>query len=464
MMTKYLIPFLLFFSFSIVVSAASFEEGRDAYLEKDYEKALSILKPLATKGHAKAQVTLGIMHDFGHGVDKDSATAVEWYEKAAGQGNSSVQHDLGVKYFKGIGIPQNYDKAAAWWRMAAENGVAESQYNLGLMHARGLGFEKNSGKAINWYSKAASQGHPHAQYSLGVMYSFGQGVTQNYAKGLSYFQDAAEQNNAQAQYNLAVLLENGRGTDVDMAGARKWYERASAGGVEQATERLASFDGSKTNTPAKTQAAPETTATIQTDKVESAPSQEEIKVAKAEMPAKVETVTNPKPVPAPAKMEKLKVPETEITQKDNVRSSASTKTPPENHQVVSGTVIEKSSVLQKEKEAENTPEPVAKPSPLSGAIYDENWIKSQDPLHYALQMIAFSQEDNARRYMDNLDLNGEKAIYKSSMHGRTIYKVIYGNYDDHQASLKGRRALPKKYRDAKPFPRSFEFIQNDIQQ
>jgi septal ring-binding cell division protein DamX len=79
-------------------------------------------------------------------------------------------------------------------------------------------------------------------------------------------------------------------------------------------------------------------------------------------------------------------------------------------------------------------------------------------------MIAFSQEDNARRYMENLDLDGEKALYKSSMHGRTIYKVIYGNFDDHKASLKGRRALPKKYRDAKPFPRSFEFIQSDIQQ
>ncbi len=464
MITKYLIPFFFLFTFSITVSAASFEEGRDAYLAKDYEKALSILKPLATKGHAKAQVTLGIMYDFGHGVDKDPVTAVEWYEKAAGQGNSSVQHDLGVKYFKGIGIPQNYDKAAAWWHMAAENGVAESQYNLGLMHARGLGFEKNSGKAINWYSKAASQGHPHAQYSLGVMYSFGQGVTQNYAKGLSYFQDAAEQDIAQAQYNLAVLLENGRGTDVDMAGAKKWYQRASAGGIEQASERLASLGS------------------------ESDPAREEIKVAKAEMPAaesttneppseepaKAEAITNPEPVPVPAKMEKLKIPETEITQKDNVRSPAPTKAAPENHQVVSGTVIEKSSSQQKE----DKPVQIAKTAPVKAPVqktkmpepatnlsqtYDENWIKSQDPLHYALQMIAFSQEDNARRYLENLDLDGEKAIYKSSMHGRTIYKVIYGSFEDHRASLKGRRALPKKYRDAKPFPRSFEFIQNDIQ-
>ena len=479
MMKKYLLPLFLFLSFSTAF-AASFEEGREAYLAKDYAKALSILKPMAEKGHAKAQVTLGIMYDFGHGVEKDPAIAVDWYEKAAAQGNSAVQHDLGVKYFKGQGIPQDYDKAAAWWRMAADNGVAESQYNLGLMYARGLGFDKDSPKAVNWYYKAAAQGHPHAQYSLGVMYSFGQGVPQDYTKGLSYFQDAAEQDIAQAQYNLAVLLENGRGTDVDLVGAKKWYQRASDAGIEQATQRLASFDDSRTNPPTSSQANNETatkTATVATNNTG-----EEMKVAIAEAPSAKPTepastipadiVTNPEPVPAPAKMEKLTIPETEITK----NNSAPSKALPENHQVISGTVIENASDKHKETKPvqvaktakapvkKPTPKPASKPAMSSSQTYDESWIRSQNPQHYALQMIAFSKEDNARRYMENLDLVGEKAIYKSSMHGRTIYKVVYGNFVDHRASLKGRRALPPKYRDAKPFPRSFEFIQNDIKQ
>ena len=499
MMTKYLIPFLLFFSFSIVVSAASFEEGRDAYLAKDYEKALSILKPLATKGHAKAQVTLGIMYDFGHGVDKDSSTAVEWYEKAAGQGNSSVQHDLGVKYFKGMGIPQNYNKAAAWWRMAAENGVAESQYNLGLMHARGLGFEKNSGKAINWYSKAASQGHPHAQYSLGVMYSFGQGVTQNYAKGLSYFQDAAEQNNAQAQYNLAVLLENGRGTDVDMVGAKKWYQRASDNGIEQATQRLASFDGSQQTEPQTTPPAnsESTTAIAETDA--NVP-------ASSTKPTKTGVVTTPESISATAKMEELdqdsdsvavkipatnsavakvevpevptpnsdqtvskheelKIPETEITQVDRNNSSTQV-APPTNHQVISGTVLEEPPTLTKKNApvAKSTsPESASKTTAgYSKTGHQENWINSQPPQGYTLQMVAVNQKEGARRYMESLEMDGDRAMYKSSMHGKTIYKVIYGSFVDHKAALKGRRELPAKYRDAKPFPKSFESIQNEF--
>ena len=442
MTTKYLISFFLFFTLSINASAASFEEGREAYFSKDYKKALSILKPLAVKGNAKAQVTLGTMYDFGHGVDKDVLIAVEWYEKAAAQGNSLVQHDLGVKYFRGMGIAQNYEKAAAWWRMAADNGVAESQYNLGLMYVRGLYFEKDNAKAINWYSKAASQGHANAQYNLGVMYSLGQGVPQDYERGLAFFRDAAEQDIAQAQYNLAVLFENGRGTDDDMVRAKKWYKRASEAGVQQATQRLLSLNANDTDT--------------------------EVASSSSYAPAPKEATQNTTRLPAPV---------------------ASVKPPPENHEVISGDTIEKVAKPQKEEEPVE-PLKIAKTYPVqaekeivevepikeapettvevtvdtSYGIRDSSWIQAQDPGHYVLQMIAFGNEDNAHRYVENLNLDGDKAVYKSLMSGKTIYKVIYGNFDNHKASLRGRRALPPKYRETKPFPRSFEFIQNEIQE
>ncbi|MFK8068799.1 MAG: SPOR domain-containing protein [Gammaproteobacteria bacterium] len=496
MMKKFLLPTLLLLTFSNSLFAASFEEGKEAYYSQDYEKAFSILEPMAAKGHAKAQITLGIMYDFGHGVEKDPVKAISWYEKAAAQGNSSVQHDLGVKYFKGQGVEQDYDKASAWWRMAADNGVAVSQYNLGIMYARGLGIEKDSAQAVNWYSKAASQGHPHAQYSLGVMYSFGQGVTQDYTKGLSYFQDAAEQNIAQAQYNLAVLLEHGRGTDVDLVGARKWYQRASEGGIEQATERLQSFEDSSESVQVTSIETPPAVPAeaITTEKTEPR------KSASKEDP--VTNVTTNTQTASTTETEALVIPETTITKNDPARNPAPTKLPPENHQVVSGEEIEKATAaLQQQAEVVKivekpvqapakkiakkikTPKP-AKQLPktnsdnndtdlkvsnesvvhFSQESLDENWIVAQNPGHYALQMIAFHQKEYAQRYIDNLDLEGEKAVYKSTMHGRTIYKVIYGNFLNHKESLRGRRALPPKYRDARPFPRSFEFIQNDIKE
>ncbi len=478
MKMKYLITLFLFLHFSLNTSAASFEEGREAYLAKDYEKALSILEPLAKRGHAKAQITLGIMYDFGHGVKKDPLKAVEWYEKAAAQGNSAVQHDLGVKYFKGLGIPQDYDKAAAWWRMAADNGVAESQYNLGILYARGLGVDKDYAKAVYWYSKAASQGHAHAQYSLGVMYSFGQGVPQDYSKAVSYFQDAAEKGIPQAQYNLAVLLENGRGTDVDLEGAKKWYQKAAEAGIPQAAERVAALEKASSNensqavTTVATADQPGPATPHRTERLE---------------PPPTEVVTKAEPIPAPIEMEKLTIPETEIDQ--NQQNILPNKKPPENHTVVSGEEIEKAinkkplkpvteqgvtpkqskatattepSPVSKEPTAEETAPDIETTANASGEYHDEDWIRAQDPGHYALQMIAFRKKERAEAFARTLDLEGDKAIYKTTMFGRPIYKVIYGNFENHKASLKGRRSLPKKYRDNKPFPRSFEFIQNEI--
>ena len=47
------------------------EEGRNAYSDGDYERALKIFKTLAEQGDAKAQNNLGILYQQGHGVPKD---------------------------------------------------------------------------------------------------------------------------------------------------------------------------------------------------------------------------------------------------------------------------------------------------------------------------------------------------------------------------------------------------------
>ena len=41
------------------VFAASYEEGKQAFLNKDYARALEILRPLAEEGNSQAQITLG---------------------------------------------------------------------------------------------------------------------------------------------------------------------------------------------------------------------------------------------------------------------------------------------------------------------------------------------------------------------------------------------------------------------
>lgn len=230
--------YLLIAVMPAVVYAQSFEDGKAAYEAKDYASALSILKPLAEQGNSQAQVTLGIMYDYGQGVDKDPAEAMQWYLKAAQQGIPVVQHDVGVKYFQGTGVPRDLEQAAYWWEQSANAGLADSQFNLGLMYYRGLELEQNYRKASELFHKAAEQGHSHAQYSLAVMYAFGQGIEKNYAEALRWFRNSADQGVAQAQFNLGVFYENGYGLEQNMETAREWYSRAADQGLEEAKKKL----------------------------------------------------------------------------------------------------------------------------------------------------------------------------------------------------------------------------------
>jgi TPR repeat protein len=234
---------------AIQAQAASFEEGRAAYLAGDYDKAIGILLPLAEQGNSKAQVTVGIMYDYGHGVPQDNLKAIEWYEKAALQGATAVQHQLGAKYFRGQGVPQDYQEAARWWRMAAESGLVESQYNMGLLHAKGQGVPQDYREAAKWYRQAAEQGHGQAQYSLANLYALGQGVRASYQQAAHWYRKAAHQGVPQAQYNLGILLEKGQGVERNLDEAIQWYRLAAERGLELAHQKLAHLQHTSSPSP-----------------------------------------------------------------------------------------------------------------------------------------------------------------------------------------------------------------------
>ncbi len=266
---------------STSVNAATYEEGKQAYLRKDYARALEILRPLAESGDSQAQITMALMYDYGHGVEKNPSQSIKWYRMAAEQGIPIVQHDLGVKYFQGQGVEQDYREAAKWWELSANAGVADSQFNLGLMHYRGIGIPKDYEKAAKLFEDAAEQGHGNAQYSLAVMYAFGQSKVKNYETAIKWFKKSAEQNIAQAQFNLGVFNENGYGVEKDHEKAKEWYQLAAAQGLQEAIEKLKSLndrksdveknqDGSSvdmSDVPTATVTAPDTSTMTSSDSV-----------------------------------------------------------------------------------------------------------------------------------------------------------------------------------------------------
>jgi len=96
-----------------------------------YRKAVDLdIEGMAEDGDQYACAFLGVMYQYGDGVDYNYSTAVEWYCKAAKQGHSDAQFNLGVMYELGLGVDKNHSTAVEWYRKGAEQGNAAAQYKL----------------------------------------------------------------------------------------------------------------------------------------------------------------------------------------------------------------------------------------------------------------------------------------------------------------------------------------------
>ena len=145
------------------VLAGPYEDGKSAYVEGDYEKALTLFKAAAEGGHAEAQLLLGFLHYNGEGVAQNYGTAFRWFRKAADQGDVRSQAQLGVMYENGQGVPQDFGAAASWYSKAADLGYGLAQNSLGLMYAIGQGVKQDYERAHMWLNLAAAQQFKGAQ-------------------------------------------------------------------------------------------------------------------------------------------------------------------------------------------------------------------------------------------------------------------------------------------------------------
>lgn len=87
--------------------------------EKQYEKAIPLVKRASSKNDPNANFLLSIMYEDGNGVDQDMRESFRFAEKAAYQGHFRAQFFLAVKYAFGKGSTQDYYKAYAWSNLAA---------------------------------------------------------------------------------------------------------------------------------------------------------------------------------------------------------------------------------------------------------------------------------------------------------------------------------------------------------
>lgn len=73
---------------------AGYDDGVVAYQHGRHDVALKEFADAAARGDARAQRSLGLMHERGEGVPRDPAQAAECYRKAIAQGLASAQYNL----------------------------------------------------------------------------------------------------------------------------------------------------------------------------------------------------------------------------------------------------------------------------------------------------------------------------------------------------------------------------------
>lgn len=241
---------------ALVGSAAAgpYEDGVKAFERGDHARAVKLWRPLAGKGHAQAQLALGVYYGMNEGKRPDYKEAAAWLAKSARQNNALAQHLLGMLYEKGDGVPKDAGKAADWFRKAADQGLAEAQTRLGNLYVSGLGVKADPKAAANWFRLAAEQGDAIGQYNLGLLHYDGRGVAQSDVMAYFLFDLSSRQGIEVGGSNRDHLARRMSAGDVSLAGnlARNWQVGAPLPDIEMLAALAASLpEANPGNEPAK---------------------------------------------------------------------------------------------------------------------------------------------------------------------------------------------------------------------
>ena len=126
------------------------QAGAASLAAQPADAELQALVKNAAAGDPQAQVDLGVLYQFGRGVEQSHEKANKWYRRAADQGFAEGQLKLGITYQYGRGLEIDYTKAVELFRLAAEQDLSMGQYKLGRMYLAGEGVEENKILAYKW--------------------------------------------------------------------------------------------------------------------------------------------------------------------------------------------------------------------------------------------------------------------------------------------------------------------------
>lgn len=127
-------------------------KAQSAFVHGKYNESHEQWLPLAQKGIAEAQYSLGFLYHSGWGPERDLARAIHWYSLAAEQEESRAQFNLGVLLLEGEDdVAQDRDQGMRWLQRSAANDNTRARELLVEIYTDGLyGLEASATEAQRW--------------------------------------------------------------------------------------------------------------------------------------------------------------------------------------------------------------------------------------------------------------------------------------------------------------------------
>jgi len=143
------------------------QEGHDAFANHDPSAALLSYLRAAQMGLELGQSNAAWMleHGWGPGSEKDNILlALQLYRGAAEQDNKEALLSIGDIHYYGRGVEKDWRHAAAVYRQASDKRNARAAFNLGFMHQYGAGLPQDLHLAKRFYDLAHDY-EPDAYYA-----------------------------------------------------------------------------------------------------------------------------------------------------------------------------------------------------------------------------------------------------------------------------------------------------------
>ena len=213
---------ILFLNLAFAQSAEELnKQAKNLLSNREYEKALPILRKSAELGSGEAQYNLGYFLQNGVGISRNENEAFEWYKKSSDNGFNDGHYAMMMAYANGSGTEANMEKAFEYALKCANNNDATCMWNIVNCYKQGLGITKDTSKMLNWAKKLSLLENPEnlslsgnitsTRLSLAHMYRDGDSLEKNYYKSYLWFLIYNE-----FKKDFSVIQQNSIITEIQM--------------------------------------------------------------------------------------------------------------------------------------------------------------------------------------------------------------------------------------------------------